>query len=69
MFPVFDAYSALVYSANASNVKQVFVDGKCVVKDKRLVDVNLDEIRKVLDKVMTSFKEEAIKRNEIENGK
>lgn len=69
MFPIFDAYSALVYSANASNVESVFVNGKCVVKDKKLVHVNLKEIRESLDKAMNLFKEEAIKRNEIENGK
>lgn len=67
MFPVFDAYSALVYSANASNVEMVFVDGKCVVRDKRLVHVDLKEVRKSLDQAMTHFKDEAVRRNEIEN--
>lgn len=67
MFPVFDAYSALVYSANASNVEMVFVNGKCVVKDKQLVHVNLREVRKSLEQAMTFFKEEAVRRNEIEN--
>lgn len=69
MFPIFDAYSALVYSANASNVQQVFVNGKCVVKDKQLVHANLREIREALNEAMSIFKEEAMKRNEEKNGR
>ena len=45
MFPVYDPYSALVYSANASNVEAVYVAGECLVKDKRLVNVELNELR------------------------
>ncbi|WP_313071376.1 amidohydrolase [Lacrimispora sp.] len=48
MFPVYDPYSALVYSANPSNVESVFVAGECLVKDKKLVKSNLEEIRKDL---------------------
>lgn len=48
MFPVYDPYSALVYSANPSNVESVFVAGECLVKDKKLVKSNFEEIRKDL---------------------
>jgi 5-methylthioadenosine/S-adenosylhomocysteine deaminase len=48
MFPVYDPYSALVYSANPSNVESVFVAGECLVKDKKLVKSNLEDIRKDL---------------------
>lgn len=65
MFPIFDAYSALVYSANASNVEMVFVNGKCVVKDKQLVHADLREIRKDLNQEMEHFKVEALRRREI----
>ena len=36
MFPVYDPYSALVYSANASNVRDVYVAGTCLVQDKKI---------------------------------
>lgn len=58
MFPVYDPYSALVYSANPSNVESVFVAGECLVKDKKLVKSSLEDIRKDLVKKMkqTDFK-------------
>lgn len=37
MQPMFDPYSVLVYSANASNVDTVIVNGKVVVSDKTLL--------------------------------
>lgn len=45
MFPVYDPYSTLVYSANSSNVSTVYVAGKCVVKDKKLVEHQLQDLR------------------------
>lgn len=59
MFPIFDPYAALVYSANASNVDTVFVDGKCLVKNKQLVNHSLDEIKKELQEAMYEFKMKA----------
>jgi 5-methylthioadenosine/S-adenosylhomocysteine deaminase len=52
MFPIYDVYSTIVYSANASNVSHVFVAGKCVVKDKELVSHNLNEIKEELKALM-----------------
>lgn len=45
MFPVYDPYSALVYSANSFNVRDVFVSGVRLVEEKRLVKADLQEIR------------------------
>lgn len=61
MFPVYDAYSALVYSANAGNVDTVFVAGKCLVKDKVLTVVSLDAVRDELIREMerSRFSQEA----------
>ncbi|MGL4346384.1 MAG: amidohydrolase [Cellulosilyticaceae bacterium] len=59
MFPVFDAYSALVYSANAGNVDTVFVDGKCVVRHKQLVGVDLKAIRRDVKQAMAAFEVKA----------
>lgn len=52
MFPIYDPYSAIVYSANASNVANVYVAGKCVVKDKRLVGHDLEMIKTELKDLM-----------------
>ena len=48
MFPVYDPYSALVYSAGASNVRDVYVAGTRLVWDKKLVFEDPLSIRKEL---------------------
>lgn len=62
MFPIFDPYSALVYSANASNVAHVWVDGRQLVNDHQLVDQDLSQIRANLYEQMEVFVSEAKKR-------
>ena len=46
MNPIFDPYSALVYSANASNVDTVLVNGKIIVKNKKLKTINTKDLIK-----------------------
>lgn len=48
MEPIYDHYSAIVYSSNPGNVNTVIVDGVVVVKNKRLVSGDFREIRKNL---------------------
>lgn len=48
MFPVYDPYSALVYSANPSNVEEVYVAGECLVKDKKLLKADMADMRERL---------------------
>lgn len=62
MFPIFDPYSAIVYSANASNVESVWVNGKQLVRDKKMVHHKLDKIRESLYREMREFVIEAKKR-------
>lgn len=59
MFPVYDPYSALVYSASASNVRDVYVAGECLVKEKKLVREDFAKIRNDLREKMerTAFKD------------
>lgn len=45
MQPIFDPYSVLVYSANASNVDTVIVNGKLVVSDKTLLTYDEEKSR------------------------
>lgn len=60
MFPIFDPYSALVYSANASNVSHVWVDGKLIVDNKSLTTASVARLRDNLANEMSDFKEKAI---------
>ncbi|MBO0446110.1 amidohydrolase [Enterococcus ureilyticus] len=62
MFPIFDPYSAIVYSANASNVESVWVNGEQLVRDKKMVYHKLDKIRESLYREMREFVIEAKKR-------
>lgn len=48
MFPVYDPYSALVYSASAHNVRDVMVAGEWLVKNRKLLRASLPEIRQSL---------------------
>lgn len=60
MFPIYDYYSAIVYSANPSNVDCVWINGKQVVANKTLVDYDLKQIREELEREMKEFKELAL---------
>ncbi|GCF92904.1 amidohydrolase [Enterococcus florum] len=59
MFPIFDAYSALVYSASASNVSDVWVNGQQLVKEKQLVKKDVQALRTTLYQQMDRFVAEA----------
>jgi 5-methylthioadenosine/S-adenosylhomocysteine deaminase len=63
MYPIFDPYSALVYSANAGNVSDVFIAGKQVVAGKKLVDFDEVQLRAELAEAMEQcrFKTKALK--------
>lgn len=55
MFPLYDPYSALVYSAQASNVFMVFVAGKCLVDNHKLVLSDMDQLGESLkEKILSS---------------
>ena len=62
MFPIFDPYSALVYSANASNVAHVWVDGRQLVRDHQLVHHDFEQIKADLYEQMGQFVFEAKQR-------
>ncbi len=62
MFPVYDPYAALVYSAQAANVKTVYVAGRCLVKDKKLTEMDLGQVRGALAEKMrrTAFRDQGL---------
>ncbi|MFL2105441.1 amidohydrolase [Desemzia sp. FAM 23991] len=59
MFPIFDPYAALVYSANASNVQDVFINGTALVRNKQLVYHELTVLRSNLASEMIGFSKKA----------
>ena len=59
MFPCYNPYSALVYSANASNVDTVMVDGQLLVRGRQLINADLAKIREELRQEMGPFMEAA----------
>ncbi|PAR56241.1 amidohydrolase [Vibrio metoecus] len=46
MVPIYNPYSALVYSANSGNVRHAVIDGKLVMQDRAINTVNEEQIRK-----------------------
>jgi cytosine/adenosine deaminase-related metal-dependent hydrolase len=59
MFPRFDPYSVLVYSAKAANIDTVFVNGRLLVRDKKLTLTPLEKLRNDLAEAMIHFAGEA----------
>ena len=45
MVPVYNPYSALVYSANSGNVRHSIVDGKVIMKDREVLTVDESSVR------------------------
>ena len=60
MFPVHDAYAVLVYSANASNVQDVWINGERVVEGKKLVNGSLEGLQSALKDGMVTFEKRAV---------
>lgn len=59
MFPVYNPYSAIVYSANASNVDSVWVAGERLVEGRRLLKADLRAERERLEESMPEFRRRA----------
>jgi len=55
MFPVYNPYSALVYSANASNVDAVMTGGEMRVRGGRLTGLDLPGLKEELTRQMQPF--------------
>lgn len=65
MFPCFNPYSAIVYSANASNVDTVLVNGKVLVRQKKLCNFDLPALREELRQAMKEFHQAALQYSDI----
>ena len=50
MVPMYDVYSALVYAANSRDVRTVIINGRQVVRDRKVLTVDVEKImRDVLE--------------------
>ena len=52
LYPENDICSNLVYSANGADVDTVIVDGKILMKNRRLIDINEKEVKKKVAKIV-----------------
>lgn len=65
MFPLYNPYSAIVYSANASNVDSVWVQGRRLVQGHRLTELDLKQERERLWSEMSGFRSHAGKYQDV----
>ena len=61
LFPVYDPYSALVYGACAADVRLVMTGGVLRVRDGKLTQMDLNALRRDLEKAMPPFRAAAEK--------
>ncbi|MBW2168267.1 MAG: amidohydrolase family protein, partial [Deltaproteobacteria bacterium] len=54
--PVYDPVSVIVYSANGSDVKDVVVNGKVLMKDRKFATLNSDEIMEKVNNISRNIK-------------
>ncbi len=54
--PMYDPISQLVYSASGSDVRDVIINGKVIVKDRKLLTVDLDDILEKAEKMEKQIK-------------
>ena len=62
MFPIYDAYSAIVYSATSSNVNDVFINGVQVVNNKVSI-YDKAQIKNNLIKSMKHFEKRSVEKS------
>ena len=65
MVPIYNPYSALVYSANSGNVRHTIVDGKILMKDRKMLTVDEDAIRNEAIEFTYIVRDTVIKSGEI----
>ncbi|NOH64049.1 amidohydrolase [Vibrio sp. RE88] len=65
MVPVYNPYSALVYSANSGNVRHTIVDGKILMKDRDMLTVDEEAIRKEALEFTKVVRETVIESGEV----
>lgn len=59
MQPIYDYYSAVVYSANQSNVDTVILNGEVLVRNKKLLRADFNEIRRNFMEISAEIRNKA----------
>ncbi|RLG00934.1 MAG: amidohydrolase, partial [Thaumarchaeota archaeon] len=57
--PIRDPYTAVTYCSSGSDVKDVIVDGKIIVKDGKLQTMDLNEVVQEFEKVVSDLFQES----------
>ena len=65
MVPIYNPYSALVYSAYPTNVRHAIVDGKVLMQDTKILTVDEDKIREEANKFTDIVRKTIIDSGEI----
>lgn len=65
MIPIYNLYSALVYSAYPTNVKHMIVDGKLLMKDRNMLTIDEDSVRKKALRFADTVRETIIRMDEV----
>ncbi|MBU4010653.1 MAG: amidohydrolase family protein, partial [Proteobacteria bacterium] len=60
LIPMYNPVSHIVYSATGSDVRDVIVSGKMVVRNKRLLTMNLEDIIDKINNLASRIKKDAI---------
>jgi 5-methylthioadenosine/S-adenosylhomocysteine deaminase len=59
--PLYSEYSQLVYAANGADVDTVFINGKMVMKDRKLLTINeqeaMDRVREIALRITKSIQD------------
>ena len=61
MIPMYDVYSALVYAASAHDVHTVIIHGRQVMRDRRVLTVDVEKIKRDVRKLTDRIAKEAAK--------
>jgi 5-methylthioadenosine/S-adenosylhomocysteine deaminase len=54
--PIYNVYSHIVYAASGSDVSTVIIDGKIVMKDRVLLNMDIQDIMKKVRKIAKKIK-------------
>jgi len=61
MGPIFDYYSVIVFSSNASNIVMTMVDGKILMKDRMLLSMDKTYVKNIFNKEVDRVRDFAAK--------
>ena len=52
LYPENDICANLVYSANGADVDTVMIDGKIIMQDRKLLDIDEEKVKEKVDKIV-----------------